>query len=162
VLARRTAEEQDMNVIPTHPRTATTHVTGRRVVATVVDGLVFGLAYVVLAVAAGAIVPTGPWSWRADLPVGANIAYGVGVVLYYVLMEGLFGQTVGKLVCDIRVVDEETGRLPGLGKAAVRTVLRLVDGLFNYLVAFVVVLASGHRRRLGDMAARTLVVRVPR
>jgi uncharacterized RDD family membrane protein YckC len=38
-------------------------------------------------------------------------------------------------------------------------VLRLVDGLFSYLVAFGTVLASGQRQRLGDMAAHTLVVR---
>jgi uncharacterized RDD family membrane protein YckC len=151
-----------MTATPTHPQTATTHVTGRRVVATVVDGLLFALAYVVLAVAMGTIVPTGPWSWWVDVPVAATVAYGVAIVLYYVLMEGLLGQTVGKLVCDIRVVDGDTGRLPGLGKATLRTVLRLVDGLFDYLVAFVVVLASGNRRRLGDMAAGTLVVRAPR
>ncbi|PVZ06317.1 RDD family protein [Actinomycetospora cinnamomea] len=151
-----------MATTPTDPQTTTTHVTGRRVVATLVDGLLFGLAYVALAVVAGTIVPTGPWSWRADMPVAANVAYGVAVVGYYVLMEGLLGQTVGKLVCDIRVIDGSNGALPGLGKAAVRTVLRLVDGLFNYLVAFVAVLTSRNRRRLGDMAAGTLVVRTPR
>jgi uncharacterized RDD family membrane protein YckC len=39
------------------------------------------------------------------------------------------------------------------------TVLRIIDGLFAYLVGFIVVLSSDRRRRLGDMAARTLVVR---
>ena len=43
--------------------------------------------------------------------------------------------------------------------AAARTLLRLVDGLFSYAVAFVVALASDKRQRLGDMAAHTLVVR---
>jgi uncharacterized RDD family membrane protein YckC len=38
-------------------------------------------------------------------------------------------------------------------------VLRLIDGLFSYLVAFITVLASAKRQRLGDMAAHTLVVR---
>jgi uncharacterized RDD family membrane protein YckC len=40
-----------------------------------------------------------------------------------------------------------------------RTVLRLIDGILGYLVAFIVVLASDRRRRLGDMVAKTLVVR---
>ena len=53
-----------------------------------------------------------------------------------------------------------TGTTPGIAPAAVRTVLRLIDGLFCYAVAFVTVLVSGKRQRLGDMAARTLVVRV--
>jgi uncharacterized RDD family membrane protein YckC len=38
-------------------------------------------------------------------------------------------------------------------------VLRLVDGLLTYTVAFVVVLTSAKRQRLGDMVAHTLVVR---
>ena len=40
-----------------------------------------------------------------------------------------------------------------------RTVLRIIDSLFCYLVAFITVLASAKRQRLGDMAAHTLVVR---
>jgi uncharacterized RDD family membrane protein YckC len=40
------------------------------------------------------------------------------------------------------------------------TVLRLTAGLFCYAVAFVTALASGKRQRLGDMAARTLVVHI--
>jgi uncharacterized RDD family membrane protein YckC len=46
-----------------------------------------------------------------------------------------------------------------MGAATIRTLLRLVDGLFGYLVGFVVVLASDKNQRLGDMAAKTLVVR---
>jgi hypothetical protein len=34
-----------------------------------------------------------------------------------------------------------------------------VDGLFTYTVAFVTVLVSDKRQRLGDMAAHMLVVR---
>lgn len=147
---------------PADPRTGTVHVTGRRVVATLVDGLLFGLAYGALAVTAGAVVRTGPFSWRADLPVAATVAYVVFVFGYYVIMEGFLGQTVGKLVCGIRVVDEASGEVPGPRKATVRTVLRLVDGLVDYLVAYVVVLRSARRRRLGDMAAGTLVVRTAR
>ena len=53
-----------------------------------------------------------------------------------------------------------SGATPGIAAAAIRTLLRLIDGLFSYAVAFVTVLVSGKRQRLGDMAARTLVVRV--
>ena len=49
--------------------------------------------------------------------------------------------------------------MSGPRTAAIRTVLRLIDGLFFYLVGFVSVLASGKNQRLGDMAAHTLVVR---
>jgi uncharacterized RDD family membrane protein YckC len=38
-------------------------------------------------------------------------------------------------------------------------VLRIVDGFFSNLVAFIAVLASQKNERIGDMAAHTLVVR---
>jgi uncharacterized RDD family membrane protein YckC len=59
----------------------------------------------------------------------------------------------------IKVVAEATGQTPGIAAAAIRTLLRLIDSLLGYAVAFITVLASDKRQRLGDMAARTLVVR---
>ena len=54
---------------------------------------------------------------------------------------------------------EGSDRVPGLGAAALRTVLRIIDGICVYAVAFVSVLASQKNQRLGDMVAKTLVVR---
>ena len=137
-----------------------TQVTGRRVVATLIDGLVFGVAYWLLAAAFGDVRTEGEAAnWVSNLPGWASVAYGLFVFAYFVLLEGLLGQTLGKLVVGIKVVAEATGTTPGIAPAAVRTVLRLIDGLFCYAVAFVSVLASGKRQRLGDMAAHTLVVR---
>ena len=97
-------------------------------------------------------------NWVADLPVWVSVAYGLFVIGYYLLLEGYLGQTVGKMATGIKVVSEATGAAPGIAAAAIRTVLRLVDGLFSYLVAFITALASGKQQRLGDMAAHTLVV----
>ena len=149
-------------MIPVQSATATVadvHVTGRRVVSTVVDAVVLGAAYGLLAAVFGEVRSVGPWNWAADTPPTASVLYALCAAAYFVLMEGRLGQTVGKMVTGIRVVDEATGRVPGYGPACIRTVLRLVDGLLGYLVAFIVVLASARRQRLGDMAARTLVVR---
>jgi uncharacterized RDD family membrane protein YckC len=137
------------------------HVTGRRVVATIIDGLIFGVAYWLLALAFGDIRAEGEAAnWVSNLPVWASVAYGLFVVGYYILLEGYLGQTLGKMATGIKVVAEATGETPGIAAAAIRTLLRVIDGLFSYLVAFVTVLASGERQRLGDMAANTLVVRV--
>ena len=137
-----------------------TQVTGRRVVATIIDGLVFGVAYWLLAAAFGDVRTEGEAAnWVSNLPGWASVAYGLFVFAYFVLLEGYLGQTLGKLATGIKVVSEATGTTPGIAPAAVRTVLRLIDGLFCYAVAFVSVLASGKRQRLGDMAAHTLVVR---
>lgn len=139
---------------------AATGVTGRRVVVTVIDGLVFGVGYYLLALAFGDIRVQGEAAnWQSNLPAGWNAAFGLLVVLYYVLLEGYLGQTLGKMVTGITVVSEATGRAPGVAAAVVRTLLRLVDGLFSYAVAFVVALGSDKRQRLGDMVAHTLVIR---
>ena len=137
-----------------------TQVTGRRVVATIIDGLVFGVAYWLLALAFGDVRTEGEAAnCVSNLPVWASVAYGLFVLAYYVLLEGYLGQTLGKLAVGIKVVAEATGQAPGIAAAAIRTLLRLIDGLFFYAVAFVTVLVSAKRQRLGDMAARTLVVR---
>jgi uncharacterized RDD family membrane protein YckC len=149
------------NAIQPHVRRpATTRVIGRRVVATIIDGVVFGVGYYLLALAFGDIRVDGEAAnWRSNLSTGWNVVFGVLVVVYYVLLEGYLGQTLGKRAAGITVVCEATGLTPGVAAASVRTLLRLVDGLFSYAVAFVVALGSDKRQRLGDMAAHTLVVR---
>jgi uncharacterized RDD family membrane protein YckC len=135
-------------------------VTGRRVLATIIDGLIFGTVYWLLALAFGDIRTEGEAAnWVSNLPVVVSVAYGLFVVGYYVLLEGYLGPTIGKMAAGIKVVSEATGANPGIAAATIRTVLRLIDGLFSYVVAFTTVLASARRQRLGDMAARTLVVR---
>jgi uncharacterized RDD family membrane protein YckC len=81
-------------------------------------------------------------------------------ILYFPLTEGLTGRSLGKVVTGTRVVTAD-GRHPGLWKAAIRTVLRLVEVnpfVFGGLPAGVAVITSNHRQRLGDMAADTYVV----
>jgi uncharacterized RDD family membrane protein YckC len=147
----------------TNPTTATTadvHVTGRRVVATIIDGFVIGGIYAAMAGMFGTITTDGgAGHWVATMPVAGTVAYAVVVVLYFVLLEGYRGQTLGKMVVGIKVVGETTGAPPGLAAATVRTALRLVDGFASYFVAFIAVVVTAKRQRLGDMAAHTLVVR---
>ena len=51
------------------------------------------------------------------------------------------------------------GRPAGMREIALRTVLRLVDGLFFYLVGLIVMIATGERRgRLGDLVGGTMIV----
>lgn len=135
------------------------HVTGRRILATIVDGLVFGGLYALMAALFGTYTRVDTFGWDATMPALPTVAYALIVVLYYILMEGYLGQTLGKMLLGIKVVREDNGEVPGLGAATIRTVLRIVDGLFSYLVAFVTVLISGKNQRFGDMAAHTLVVR---
>jgi len=135
------------------------HVTGRRVLAIIVDGLLISIPSSLISTPLFGNVTVDGGSVNASLVGFFALISLVGVLLYFTLLEGYLGQTLGKMLLGIKVIREDTGEVPGLGAAAIRTVLRLVDGLFGYLVGFIVVLASAKRQRLGDMAAHTLVVR---
>ena len=72
--------------------------------------------------------------------------------------EAMTGRTLGKRLVRIRVVDDE-GETIGLSAAIIRNLLRLVDGLFIYLVGAIFAWTSPLGQRLGDRAASTVVVR---
>jgi uncharacterized RDD family membrane protein YckC len=93
----------------------------------------------------------------------ATMLFWLGAAaLYFPIAEGLWGRTVGKLLTGMIVVDK-AGNAPGIGRAAVRTILRLVEVnpvLVGGLPAGIAVALSKNRQRLGDMLAQTYVVRV--
>jgi RDD family len=91
-------------------------------------------------------VPVAPWAVFLGLSV-----------LIYVLIQGLRGWTPGKLLFGLRTVAED-GRAPGIGRATIRWLFLIVDGLCAGLVGFIVALTSRGHRRVGDMAAKTFVV----
>jgi len=142
------------------------HVTDKRILATILDAIViFVMLFVVgflIAIPFGAIR-----EGAGDISYSLNglpaliwfVLSAVTIFLYYTLMEGYLGQTLGKMLLGIKVVREYNGGVPGLGAAALRTVLRIIDGIALYAVAFVSVLATPKNQRLGDMVANTLVVR---
>lgn len=83
------------------------------------------------------------------------------ILAYYVLLEGLTGCTLGKRVMRIRVVDRY-GEAPGLSKAFIRSMLRVVDSnplLLGGLPAALGIVMTERGQRLGDLAARTYVVK---
>jgi hypothetical protein len=79
---------------------------------------------------------------------------------YYFVLEAWAGQTVGKRLLSLRVL-HAGGARPSARAVAIRTLLRMVDWLpLLYLAGFITMLATGkHRRRIGDLAARTAVTR---
>jgi uncharacterized RDD family membrane protein YckC len=79
--------------------------------------------------------------------------------LYFTLLEGHYGQTVGKMAVKIKVVRESDGSSIDYGEAAVRTILRIIDGLFVYLVGAILIRSSDEKQRLGDRVAHTVVVK---
>jgi uncharacterized RDD family membrane protein YckC len=47
----------------------------------------------------------------------------------------------------------------GFGRAFIRNLLRFADGFYNFMVGLLVSALSENWQRVGDMAARTVVVR---
>jgi uncharacterized RDD family membrane protein YckC len=91
---------------------------------------------------------------------GARAITIAWALYYYFAFEALTGQTLGKKVMGLRVANVD-GSPPEMRQIAIRSVLRLIDGVGVYLVGLIAMLASGDRRqRLGDMAAKTIVTSV--
>lgn len=84
-------------------------------------------------------------------------------IAYGILCEWLWrGQTLGKKLLRLRVVDAEGLRLT-FNQVVIRNLLRFVDSLpVVYLVGGVVCLFSQRSQRLGDIAANTIVIRIPK
>lgn len=80
---------------------------------------------------------------------------------YYLLFEWLWqGQTPGKRLAGIRVIQWE-GTSITFFQSAVRNLLRVVDMLpLGYGLAFAIAVCNREHRRLGDLAAGTLVVHI--
>ena len=140
-----------------------TQVIGRRVLATIIDVVLLGVVASLLTLP-GALIDGWGSGQLSEVASGFFFSVGGLAVLlvyfaYFTVMEGRYGQTLGKMALGIKVIREDDGRAPGTRAAVLRTVLRLVDSLGSYLVAFVVAIVSDKNQRLGDMVAKTLVVR---
>ncbi len=144
---------------PDAERTSSDDALGRRVAASLIDTvLMFGLL-ILLGVTIGETT-TGERAAAVSLMGWDALLYLGLVLLYFFALEAAVGKTAGKALMGVVVRTAEGGRA-SVGAIALRTLLRVGDWLpFLYLVGFISVLATGRRRlRLGDLAAKTMVVR---
>jgi uncharacterized RDD family membrane protein YckC len=94
--------------------------------------------------------------YRKGLPVWFALA-----IAYFPVMETLTGRTLGKYLTGTIVVDAQ-GKVPSVGQAFIRTILRVVEVnpvLMGGIPAGIAAALSKTRQRLGDMAAGTYVIR---
>lgn len=89
----------------------------------------------------------------------AILCYGILILGYFILFEYFWGgATPGKKSQSIRVIRKD-GRPVTFLDSAIRNVLRSIDILGEvYPLGFVVMFLDSRNRRLGDMAAGTLVI----
>ena len=126
----------------------------QRAVALIIDQILIGVALVVL-IFAGVL--------STSMSAGAVIVImGVQWVLwlvYFTILEGSSGQTIGKRFMNIRVISADGSDL-SYAQAMVRSLLRIVDSLPTlYILGIILVIVTRERQRLGDMVAGSVVIR---
>lgn len=155
-------------------------VLGRRFVALILDSLILSAinlaiyfplaekeADVVAELEPGESVSTFVNIGDYTLTGGKAGLYMLGALvitlLYWVVLVGRTGWSPGKLAVGIRVVRSDTGSTPpGMLKAFLRWFLLLADAfpyLIPYLTGWIVAMTNPRRRRIGDLAAGTEVVK---
>ena len=72
------------------------------------------------------------------------------------ISEGLWGQTIGKRLLDIKVVTKRNEQI-NIGQAFIRFFLGFID--FFFLVGIIVAAVNKDNQRIGDAAAATFVVK---
>ncbi|MEH6418401.1 RDD family protein [Pseudomonas sp. CGJS7] len=120
---------------------------GRRLFNYLIDSFVFGIFKVVVVLAIG----------RASIgrdPLKDIFMTTAVMLIYYVVMEGLFGATIGKFVTGTRVVDED-GKPPGWGTVVVRTLGRCIP-----FEPFSIFFYGQARTAWHDKLANTRVIRI--
>ena len=139
---------------------------GSRAYAALID---YGICAVGLLVIGFAVTTFGSRS-GTGFTRNNSVAWAIALIVllqfavlwgYYVLFEALAdGQTPGKRSQHLRVV-QDGGFSVTFGASAVRNLVRIVDmqPFVTYAVGMTSVLVSGAGKRLGDMAAGTIVVK---
>jgi len=144
---------------------------GWRAAAVLVDTLIlFGLlilgvvVYVLVLIAQGSLDindPSAIQRFSANTKVSdwvANVIVLGGLFIYYVVLEAAFGASVGKLAFRMRVTMVDGSRPTG-GAVVLRNLVRIPEIWLLYAPAGISCLVSERKQRLGDHAAKTVVVR---
>jgi uncharacterized RDD family membrane protein YckC len=129
---------------------------GPRLVAQIVDGVILLILNYAIGAAMAGASSFEFYGAQAYPLLGAGFLI---FLLYFVIFEGMWGATVGKMVMKIKVVRED-GSPCGLGPAVIRNILRIIDMLpFLYIIGLIFMSRSDKKQRLGDKIAKTVVIK---
>jgi uncharacterized RDD family membrane protein YckC len=137
-----------------------------RFVALLIDLIILGIINYILTlpIAASAVsynVSTGAFTIGAAYYAVIAVTFVIEL-LYFTLLLGLYGQSVGMMAVKIKVVKEMDGASISYGDAFVRTILLLIDAIpyiVPYLLGAILIWTSDKKQRLGDRVAHTIVVK---
>ena len=103
----------------------------------------------------------GPDDPTASLNMKLLMWWGISILIYAVYcltMELISGRTFGKMLLNLSVLSE-TGAKPSSGQIFVRSITRLIELLPQFWVFVLLVPLSRNRQRMGDIFARSIVVK---
>ena len=119
---------------------------GRRLVAYLIDAILIGVIYGVVAAV-------------FDTAVGSLAGFLVGIAYFAYFEGGPRGQTLGKMALGIRVVDFNTGGPIGYGRGVVRYLARILSAIVCFL-GYLWMLWDKEKQCWHDKIATTVVVPV--
>ncbi|MEM4246685.1 MAG: RDD family protein, partial [Candidatus Bathyarchaeia archaeon] len=102
----------------------------------------------------------GSVNWQVTGAAATPVIMVNGLInfLYFAILEGTMGATLGKKVLKIKVVKDD-GSPCSIGASVIRNILRIIDVLpFIYIVGMILITRSPKKQRLGDRIAHTVVV----
>lgn len=130
---------------------------GSRFVARLLDTVIQFAAIIALTAASWALSGRELGGWAVAVATTGGFLVLFGYDIAFELLDR--GRTPGKRAAGIRVVGRDGGPI-GFVTSAIRNLMRIVDFLpVAYLVGAVSIVATHPGRRLGDLAAGTVVMR---
>jgi CAAX protease family protein len=127
----------------------------RRALASLIDNLVWLIGGSILL----SLIPGSTWDDHPEIAVIVLFLLASAWFNYFAWSEWRYGQTIGKNATGIVVRPADGGERISFGQASIRNLLRIVD---FFGIGEVMIAATKRRQRLGDKAAKTVVVRTQR
>ena len=137
-----------------------------RFAAKIVDGLILGIPFMVVYVTVVMSTFSHPVirDGRAEppspvvvfLPFLVQVGFIFVKLAYEIYFLGKYGATPGKMVCKLRVITAEGGRI-GYGRAAGRALAEILSGMICY-IGYIMVGFDVQKRALHDHICNTRVV----
>ena len=134
---------------------------GERFIAVVIDLILLAIVTAIILIPFGIVSLISaqlgsPLGWFFG---GAQFLWFFLWIVYFTYFESTTGQTIGKRMMSIKVIGENNQHV-NLGMVLVRNILRIIDWLpILYLIGFIVIIFTGKKQRIGDLAARTIVIK---
>ena len=121
-----------------------------------IGGFLAGIILIILEIVG--IVSPG-WEQRIQgrsiVVIGLSI---LGAFLYHALCEGIHGASLGKLICRLRVLQED-GRPSTIRGGIIRNFGWFVDAFFFGLIGYSSMAKSPLNQRYGDVWGKTIVIK---